>query len=43
MKDRLIEELDYTMEAKNLQTMAINYKNSPHVIIPKVIQNLSRN
>jgi len=41
LRDRLLEELDYTHEAENMRQMAALYGEVPEIIIPKVIDELS--
>lgn len=38
VRDRLLEELDYTHEAANTQRMAELYADDPRIIIPRVIE-----
>ncbi|XP_031500880.1 protein ACTIVITY OF BC1 COMPLEX KINASE 1, chloroplastic [Nymphaea colorata] len=39
--EKLLEELDYTLEARNLEDFLENFKNDPTVKIPKVYKELS--
>ncbi|MEI8287297.1 MAG: AarF/ABC1/UbiB kinase family protein [Actinomycetes bacterium] len=41
IKDRLREELDYTLEAQNQQTFANFYRGHPFIHVPEVIEHLS--
>jgi predicted unusual protein kinase regulating ubiquinone biosynthesis (AarF/ABC1/UbiB family) len=41
IKERVIEELDYQLEAQNQRTMARLYRNHPFIVIPRVIGSLS--
>jgi predicted unusual protein kinase regulating ubiquinone biosynthesis (AarF/ABC1/UbiB family) len=38
LRDRLLEELDYTHEAANIRRMAQLYADVPEVVIPKVVE-----
>lgn len=38
LNDRLLEELDYTHEAANIQRMAELHRNVPEIVIPKVVE-----
>ncbi|CAM8916440.1 unnamed protein product [Rhodiola kirilowii] len=39
--EKLLEELDYTLEARNIEDFLENFKDDPTVKIPKVYKNLS--
>ncbi|KAG8656755.1 protein ACTIVITY OF BC1 COMPLEX KINASE 1, chloroplastic isoform X2 [Manihot esculenta] len=39
--EKLLEELDYTLEARNIEDFLENFKDDPTVKIPKVYRNLS--
>ncbi|KAF7817190.1 protein ACTIVITY OF BC1 COMPLEX KINASE 1, chloroplastic isoform X1 [Senna tora] len=39
--EKLLEELDYTLEARNIEDFIENFKNDPTVKIPRVYKNLS--
>ncbi|XP_078437867.1 protein kinase superfamily protein [Wolffia australiana] len=39
--EKLLEELDYTLEARNIQDFVDNFKNDPSVKIPQVYRELS--
>ncbi len=41
VRDRLLEELDYTHEAENMRLMAELYADVPEIVIPQVIDELS--
>lgn len=41
LKDRLVEELDYSLEAKNQQEFADIYRGHPTIVIPEVVHELS--
>ena len=41
VRDRLLEELDYTHEAENMRQMAELYADVPEIIIPQVVNELS--
>jgi predicted unusual protein kinase regulating ubiquinone biosynthesis (AarF/ABC1/UbiB family) len=41
IKERVIEELDYELEAQNQRTMARLYRNHPFIVIPSVVRSLS--
>ncbi len=41
IRDRLVEELDYTIEAETMQRMAELWADTPEIIIPKVITTAS--
>jgi predicted unusual protein kinase regulating ubiquinone biosynthesis (AarF/ABC1/UbiB family) len=43
LRDRLLEELDYTREAQNMRQMAGLYHNVPEILIPGVIDERSSN
>lgn len=42
VRDRVIEELDYELEASNQRAMARLYRDHPFIVIPDVVTSLSR-
>ncbi len=42
IRARIIEELDYELEASNQRTMARLYRGHPFIVIPDVVTSLSR-
>ena len=42
IRDRIVEELDYELEASNQRTMARIYRGHPFIVIPEVVTALSR-
>jgi predicted unusual protein kinase regulating ubiquinone biosynthesis (AarF/ABC1/UbiB family) len=42
IRERIIEELDYELEASNQRTMARLYRGHPFIVIPDVVTSLSR-
>ena len=42
IRERIIEELDYELEASNHRTMARLYRDHPFIVIPPVVTSLSR-
>lgn len=42
IRDRLVEELDYTIEDRTMETMAELWADTPEIVIPKVIPEASR-
>ena len=42
IRERVVEELDYELEASNQRTIARRYRGHPFIVIPEVITSLSR-
>ena len=42
IQERIVEELDYELEASNQRTMARIYRGHPFIVIPEVVTSLSR-
>jgi predicted unusual protein kinase regulating ubiquinone biosynthesis (AarF/ABC1/UbiB family) len=42
IRERIVEELDYELEASNQRTMARIYRGHPFIVIPEVVTSLSR-
>jgi predicted unusual protein kinase regulating ubiquinone biosynthesis (AarF/ABC1/UbiB family) len=42
IRDRIVEELDYELEASNQRTMARLYRDHPFIVVPDVVTSLSR-
>ena len=42
IRERIVEELDYELEASNQRTMARLYRGHPFIVIPDVVTSLSR-
>jgi predicted unusual protein kinase regulating ubiquinone biosynthesis (AarF/ABC1/UbiB family) len=42
VRDRIVEELDYELEAANQRTLARIYRDHPFIVIPRVLTDLSR-
>ena len=42
IRERIVEELDYELEASNQRTMARLYRDHPFIVIPDVVTSLSR-
>jgi len=41
VRDRLLEEIDYTREAENLERMAVLHADVPEIVIPKLVKEAS--
>ena len=42
IRERIVEELDYELEAQNQRTMARIYRGHPFIVVPAVVTSLSR-
>jgi predicted unusual protein kinase regulating ubiquinone biosynthesis (AarF/ABC1/UbiB family) len=42
IKDRIVEELDYELEAQNQRSLARIFEGHPFIVVPKVVGSLSR-
>jgi predicted unusual protein kinase regulating ubiquinone biosynthesis (AarF/ABC1/UbiB family) len=42
IRDRIVDELDYELEASNQRTLARIYRNHPFIHVPKVVTSMSR-
>ena len=42
IRERIVEELDYELEASNQRTMARIYREHPFIVVPEVVTSLSR-